>query len=184
RPSAGRPSHRPAREQVDMEMVDGLSALVPRVHDDPVASVGDALLARDLGGADEELTEQERLLRAGVRERANVLDGDHQDVQGRLRIDVAERDDALVPVDDVPRDPALDDSAEQAVSGCAHALMLSEGAGPRNAWTGRPLAPVARGRWRSREASEGSCRVLPRRPFRSWRRPARPTRFLLPPARE
>src|SRR5690606_11411728 len=119
RPSAGRPSHRPAREQVDMEMVDGLSALVPRVHDDPVASIGDALLARDLGGADEELTEQERLLRAGVRERANVLDGDHQDVQGRLRIDVAERDDALVPVDDVPRDPALDDSAEQAVTGCA-----------------------------------------------------------------
>jgi len=58
---ARRPSHVPAPEQVDMQVVDALATVLASVDDRAVAGLGDALLARERGGHGHHLAEQIRV---------------------------------------------------------------------------------------------------------------------------
>jgi len=105
--------HWPAAEQVDVQMVDRLAAVGAGVDDQAVA-VGKVLCAGDFAGGVEELAEALGVVLRGVRVRSDVVFGDDEDVDRRLRIDVGEGEGVLVLVDAGGGDFAGDDFAEEA----------------------------------------------------------------------
>jgi len=96
-------------------MVHRLAAVISGVDDRPVAGLGDALTARDLGRQEERLTEEIPCLRLGRVEGRDVLPRDDQDVERSLWADVPEREQALPLVNERGRDRARRDSAEETV---------------------------------------------------------------------
>ncbi|MNY53708.1 hypothetical protein D3C86_1894880 [compost metagenome] len=60
-----------------------------------------------------------------VRDRGDVLLRDHEDVDRRLGVDVAEGDGVIVLVDDLRRDLAGDDLAEETIGHLRHSLLRS-----------------------------------------------------------
>jgi hypothetical protein len=105
---------------VEVHVVHRLAGLRAGVGDEAVARLGaavadQALLERHRLRPGDDLAEQSRVGgdqrgRGGV-----VLLGDHQHVRRRLRVDVAEGEDAVGLVDDVGRDLTGDHAAEEAV---------------------------------------------------------------------
>jgi hypothetical protein len=102
-----------AAQQVQMEMVDGLTAFHAGVRHDAV-TLGEAFFAGDLRCDPEQMAEQVALAFAGLMDRANVFAGDDEDVDRRLRIDVGKGVDAIVLKDSGRRDFAPSDLAEDA----------------------------------------------------------------------
>jgi hypothetical protein len=98
---------------VEVEVEDGLAGLPAGVGDEAV--VADAPVARDGGGADQDLSEERRVVR-GVVHVDEMLLRDQEDVRRRLRVDVLERQDPLVLVHLFRRDLARRDLAEKAVA--------------------------------------------------------------------
>ena len=103
-------------EKMDVEMIDGLAAVGSGVDDQAVA-VAEALLARDLTGCPQQMTEEIGVSCRGVRVGRDVLFGDHQQMRGRLRVDVRKGQHAVVFVDAVDGNGAGGDLAEEAVHG-------------------------------------------------------------------
>ena len=104
----------PAAEQVQMQVVHRLPAIVACVHDDPVTVV-QLLFARNLRRRGHQMAHQRSIFGRHLRRRADVLLGDHQKVCGRLRIDVGEADAAFVFVHAASRYGAGYDLAKQTV---------------------------------------------------------------------
>ncbi len=73
-------------------------------------------------------------------ERADVLSGNHQDVDRRLRINVAERKTLIVLIDGLGGKSAFDDSAEQA---CHNGSVQDRFAWPVRATTASPALQTA-----------------------------------------
>ena len=115
---AGRPGEAASAEQVKVEVVDGLPAVVAGVDDDAIAAGVELELAGDLGGGGEEMAEQVGVLGSGLDERVDVAPRDEENVCGRLRLDVGEGEAKLVGVDRLGGDFALKDAAEETVHGC------------------------------------------------------------------
>ncbi len=90
-------------QNVDVEMIDGLAAVRAGVDHHAVA-VSETLVAGNLRRREQQVSEQPRMLFAGVRQRGNMFPGHHKKVHRRLRVDVAERDAAVVLVDGLGRD--------------------------------------------------------------------------------
>src|SRR5688572_18125052 len=88
--SAWRPVHRTTAKQMQMDVKDGLAGGAVRVHDRSVPVRIDAFLSRNLSGHEREAPEQRRIAR--LIQRRHMLLRDHEYVDGRLRIDVAERE--------------------------------------------------------------------------------------------
>ena len=84
-----------AAEDVAVEMGDGFPAVAAVVQHEPVAGIGEAELARDLGRLEEQMTEQGLVVRPGKTDAGDGFLGHDEDVDRRLRLDVVE-DDALV----------------------------------------------------------------------------------------
>lgn len=103
-----------AAEQVQMEMVHRLPAIVARVHDDPITMV-QLLFARDLGRRGHQMAHQRRVFGQRFRRRANVLLRDNQKVCGRLGINVGKSDAAFVFIHAVGWYGAGDDLAKKAI---------------------------------------------------------------------
>ena len=100
------PAHAPAAQHVQVDVVHRLPGVRPGVGDQPVPRLVGAvteqpLLPGRVGGAGDHLAEQSRV---GGGERADgrvVLLGDHEDVRGRLGVDVAEGEHPVGVEDDV-----------------------------------------------------------------------------------
>src|SRR5690606_30458660 len=80
----------PTTEHVEMAVLDDLAALLAGVDGDPVAGVDDALAPGDGDALLEQDSQELRVVRE-LRQGRRVRLGDHQDVDRRLRVDVAER---------------------------------------------------------------------------------------------
>lgn len=98
-----------------MQVRDRHHRVGPGVHRQPKAALADPLLPRD-GLRDAHQVAHRRIVpRFEVVDRSHVLVRHDQHVHGGLRLDVAEGGYVLVLVDDVGRDGAADDAAEEAV---------------------------------------------------------------------
>src|SRR5512142_2055886 len=117
----------PAAEDVEMDVEDGLPGIRAGVEDDPVTGVGHALFRRRPPGREQRLAEELRRSLGGVVERGDVLLGNDQDVDRRLRKSVLESQEALGLEQDRGRRFASDDPAEEAarVLAAGHAGTLS-----------------------------------------------------------
>jgi hypothetical protein len=75
-----------------VHVVHGLAAMVPRVEDDAITGVGDALGKRYLVGVGNEAGQQPVVGGRQLGQIGVMLPRDHKYVNGSLRINVAERD--------------------------------------------------------------------------------------------
>jgi len=98
-----------------MQMKDDLPGTLPVVDVDSEGVVGQALLARDLASDEEEVPQQDTVLNVGVAEPRDVSLGDDDYMQGRLRVDVPKGQAVLILVDDIRRDLAAKDLAEDRI---------------------------------------------------------------------
>src|SRR5690606_10840653 len=101
----------PAAEQVHVEVVDLLAAMLVAVDDQPVPLL-QALLLRYLRRRREHAAQRGLVLGPDVVGGGDQRAGHDQHVGGRPGADVTERRDEIVLVDDVRRDLAADDLAE------------------------------------------------------------------------
>ena len=81
-----------------MQVVDGLAGLASDVRDEPIAGLGDALPASDVGGHREQATEDGPSASVSSGAEAMCCRGMHQDVGRGVRRDVAEGEDEVVLV--------------------------------------------------------------------------------------
>lgn len=93
----------------------GLTPVGSGVDHRPEPRLQNAFGARHVPSDEHDLAEKRPVPVGRVVERGQVLLGDHQDVCGRLRPDIPEREDVFGFVDDVGGDDAVDDLAEEAV---------------------------------------------------------------------
>ncbi len=107
-----------------VEVFDRLAAVVAGIDDEAVA-FGEVLLAGDLGGGGEQMSDQSGVFGGSVCERGEVLPGDDEDVDGCLRVDVGEGEQLLVLVEASDGDCAGGDLAEEAVGG--HRFRVGSG---------------------------------------------------------
>ena len=114
-------------EDVEVEVGDGLAAIVAGV-DDGAETVLDALLLSDQLGGDKELAEERGVCGRGVGERGMVLLRDQEDVDGCLGVDVREGEDEVVLVEARDGDDAGGDLAEEAIGDSRHSTVVSRGA--------------------------------------------------------
>jgi hypothetical protein len=105
------PGEGAAAEQVDVEMVDGLAAVMAGVENDAVAA-GEFLFAGNLGGGPEQVAEQRGMVRTGISEGCEMFARNDEHVDGRLRVDVGEGVTQRVLIDGRGRDASIDDFAE------------------------------------------------------------------------
>lgn len=99
-----------------MQVIDRLAAVRSAVDHGAVAARQFEFLG-ELRGDDEQVADEFGIVRFEVGEGDDLPFGNHQQVRGRLRIDVAEGDAAVVLVDDVGGDLAIDDSLEDGFVG-------------------------------------------------------------------
>src|SRR5712692_487452 len=112
-PSAGRPAHVAAAEDVPVQVQHALTGVGADVRDEAPA-VLELLILGHLAGGLQEPEAEIRVVQLG--NRGDVAVGDEQHVRGRLRVQVAEAGDVLVLVDDVALDLPRRNLAEDAVS--------------------------------------------------------------------
>ena len=96
-----RPVHRASAEQMHMEVRDGLPAITPVVDDKTESRIREAFGLGDLPGGDEQMAEE---LRVGGKRFRHARDhplGNHEDMNGRLRRNIAEREATVVLEDNV-----------------------------------------------------------------------------------
>ena len=103
-----------AADQVKMQMHDGLAAVFPAVVDDTEA-VHQTLLPGDFGNCLKALGYIERVVLIDAPCAADVLLGNHQNVHGRLRIDIPKGKNVIVLIDLCAGDLSGDDPAKDAV---------------------------------------------------------------------
>jgi hypothetical protein len=113
--SAWWPAHRAAAEDVSVGMRDRLPGVRPGVEDHAVAVSGDPLGQRHLMGVGDDVGQQSVTRRPELGQGGVVGPRDHQDVDGRLRVDVTEGDRPRSSRHDGRRDVASGNAAEQTV---------------------------------------------------------------------
>lgn len=84
-------------------MENALPGSRARIDDHAIAFFSDPDLIRHLRGDPQHVAEHDLVLRSSVVQRIHVLAGDDQDVPRRLRIDVFERHNVIILVEDVRR---------------------------------------------------------------------------------
>src|SRR4249920_2839343 len=100
-----------------MDVEDRLSGVGVGVEDGAEAPLSKSFFARDFSGPSHHLADDRIVLDLEVQERGDVALGHDEDVRGGLRVDVVEREDAVVLVDNRSRDLAVDYLAEEAHGG-------------------------------------------------------------------
>jgi hypothetical protein len=111
----GRPGERATAEDVRVDVLDGLAGVGPRVEHHTVTGVGHAFGPRDLVRQRYHVVKQAVI---GLGEGGHVLVvllGNDQDMQRRLRVDVAERQGTVTLEHARGGHLTVGDSAEQAV---------------------------------------------------------------------
>ncbi len=98
-----------------VNVIDALAREPAIVHDQAVARFGDRLIAGDIPGCDEELADQRRILLVQCFDGRDVAPGNDEDVRRRTGLDVPERDDVIVFMNNVRGCLTGGDLAENAV---------------------------------------------------------------------
>jgi hypothetical protein len=107
------PGHCAPTKQMDVNVVDGLSAIFSGVDHGAIA-LGQPFGAGDFGGCPMEMADQSVVLLISVGNRRNMLARNNKDVDRGLRIDVGEGVALVVLVDGFGRNTSIDDPAEEA----------------------------------------------------------------------
>ena len=108
-----------AAEDVEVDVVDGLAALIADVECEPVASLADALRLREPVRHRGHAPQQRPLLLLHVSHASDVDFGDDQQMHRRARVDIADGEAEVVVVQLLDGHLAGDHVAEEAV--CGHA---------------------------------------------------------------
>src|SRR5207237_9609400 len=116
----GRPGHVPTAEQVDVQVVDALTAVLAGVDDGAVAGLGYPLLTRYRHSQHHHAADEVRVVE--IIQRPDVLFRDDQNVGGRLRIDVAEGEHLFVVHDHLRGDFPARDLTEDASLRFSHSI--------------------------------------------------------------
>jgi len=116
--------HLPSSQQMEVKVIDGLSAVRAGV-DHHAKTVVEVLLVCNFAHCEQELSEQLRFGGGGLSERSEVSFGDDQDMHRRLRMDVGKREHVFVFVEARNRDHTAGDLTEEAVRSCSHMGMLT-----------------------------------------------------------
>ena len=106
--------HLAAAEQMQMEVVDSLTAFRAGADDNAVA-LAEAMLARDGGGGGEQVSEKSHVARLRFGQGGQVLFRDYEDVLRRLWVDIVKGKDGVILEDFLRGNLAGDDFAEDAV---------------------------------------------------------------------
>ena len=101
----------PSTQQVDMQMMNRLAAIVAAV-DHSAKALRESFAACNLSSNPLEMAKQDAVFRRGMRERDDVASRDNQHMHRRLRVDVREGDCLLVLVEKFRGKRAVDDLAE------------------------------------------------------------------------
>ena len=108
-----RPSARASAQQVNVEMIDGLAAVLAGVDHHPIA-LGEALGAGDLGRGPQQVSEQRAVTLHALGQRGDMFAGRDQHMHRRLRMKVREGVALLVLVDGRGGDASVNDLAKEA----------------------------------------------------------------------
>lgn len=104
----------PAAQHVHVQVIHGLPAICSCIDHHPIA-FREAFVPGNLCPGQQEVTQQVRVLLAGVGCGTDVLARNHKEMHRRLRVDVAECIAAVVAEDRLGGNCAFDDFAEQAI---------------------------------------------------------------------
>src|SRR5579864_99856 len=114
-PLPGRPGHLASAEQMDMQVVHGLTAALTRVDDEAEARLVDALVLRDRLRDVEQASPQRVLGRRQLGHRFDVLAWEHEHMDRCLRVDVADGQHLVVLADKRGRLFVCRNGAEDAI---------------------------------------------------------------------
>jgi hypothetical protein len=103
-------------EQMKVEMIHGLSAILTRIHNDAVA-IAKTFLAGNLCRGPMQVAQHGPVGFAGILHGADMFTGDDQHMHGSLRMKVRECVADVVLIDGGGRDGAFSDLAEDAAHG-------------------------------------------------------------------
>ena len=109
------PVHRAAAQKMQVDVKHRLSGPFIGVEERPISDLGKAAFLRDERRPADELADDLIVFGSDVVERRNMTLRHDQNVCRRLRVDVAEREHAVVFVDDGRRDLARRDPAEETI---------------------------------------------------------------------
>ena len=101
-----------------------LAAVVFAIDDLAISRVADTFLSRDLGGVKNHLTEHRHVFRGQIVHRGDVLLGNNQEVDRRLRMDIVKNDNIVIFEDFGGGNFAGDDFTEDTF-GISHMSSLS-----------------------------------------------------------
>src|SRR5579871_5096049 len=104
----------PSAKHVDMQVIDGLAAVLSRV-DHHAISIRQPLGAGDISSLRQQVSEKLCMVAVGVRKRGDVLAGHYQEMYRRLRLDIRKRVAFVVLINSSRRNGSRNDFAEQAV---------------------------------------------------------------------
>ena len=110
---SGRPVERSPAEQVDVDVIDGLAAVMARVDHQAIA-FGQAIGAGNLRGGPEQMAKYGAVTFTDLVHRHEMFARRHQHMHRRLRVDIGEGVALLVLVDGCGGDASFDDLAEEA----------------------------------------------------------------------
>ena len=100
-----------------------LTGFGARVYHQPVTTCGDPLAPRQLACHKDHVSHECPVVDCYLGKRGDVCFGHDEDMDMRLRIDVAKRDDLIILIQDVSGDFAAYDAAEDTV--CIHLFYLT-----------------------------------------------------------
>jgi hypothetical protein len=112
RQSTRRPAHVTTSEHMEMHVEHRLSCIPPDIGHDSISGLRKPMLMRDLLAKQQEASQQVAIFMRRIMERRHVAFGDDQDMNRRLRIDVAECQRMFILKDNISRNGSFDDSAE------------------------------------------------------------------------
>ena len=107
---------------MQVEMVDGLTAIVAGIHYDTVATI-ELLSTRQLRGRSHQMSQNRGVRFGRVGHGGHMLFGNDEEVPGRLRMDVGKRKCMLVFEKTLRRNRAGNDPAEETIG--SHGLILA-----------------------------------------------------------
>lgn len=116
------PSEGAAAQQVEVQVIDRLSALAVTIDYDAEAPIRDPDLSRDPVRHQQQMPKQPIISLVRIDECRNVLTGHNQDVDRRLRVNIFKGDRLLVLIDNLPRPLTLGNLTKETG---LHALALS-----------------------------------------------------------
>jgi hypothetical protein len=116
--------HLPSSQQMDVKMIDGLSAVRASV-DNESKTVVEVLQLCNFLCCEKQFTEKFRFGCGRVCDGSEVSLGDDQDMHRRLWMDVWKREHGIVLIQARDRDRTVGDLAEEAIRSCSHVRMLN-----------------------------------------------------------